>query len=80
MKIAMISIPCLRVPPRGYGGTELVVHELVGGLVRRGHEVTLFVTGDCLTESTLAYASVPLHVRARSLRGIHVTSVFPLGP
>jgi glycosyltransferase involved in cell wall biosynthesis len=55
MKIAMISTPFLRVPPRDYGGTELVVHELVEGLVRRGHEVTLFATGDSLTEGTLRW-------------------------
>jgi glycosyltransferase involved in cell wall biosynthesis len=55
MKIAMISTPFLRVPPRDYGGTELVVHELVEGLVHRGHEVTLFATGDSLTEGTLRW-------------------------
>ena len=55
MKIAMISTPFLRVPPKDYGGTELVVHELVEGLVRRGHEVTLFATGDSLTEGTLRW-------------------------
>jgi Glycosyltransferase len=55
MKIAMISTPFLRVPPRDYGGTELVVHELVEGLVHRGHDVTLFATGDSLTEGTLRW-------------------------
>ena len=35
-----------RVPPRAYGGTERVVHELVKELVRRGHEVTTFASGD----------------------------------
>ena len=55
MKIAMISTPFLRVPPRDYGGTELVVHELVEGLVRRGHEVTLFATGDSVTRGTLRW-------------------------
>jgi glycosyltransferase involved in cell wall biosynthesis len=42
----MISTPFLAVPPRGYGGTELVVHELVEELHARGHAVTLFATGD----------------------------------
>ena len=46
MRIAMVSTPFLAVPPRDYGGTELVVHELVEGLVERGHSVTLFATGD----------------------------------
>src|SRR5215208_5251279 len=46
MRIAMVSTPFVSVPPRTYGGTELVVHELVRGLTRAGHDVTLFATGD----------------------------------
>src|ERR671928_1420231 len=53
MKIAMISTPFLSVPPKDYGGTELVVHELVEGLLDRGHEVTLFATGDSRTRAEL---------------------------
>jgi glycosyltransferase involved in cell wall biosynthesis len=53
MKIAMISTPFLSVPPRDYGGTELVVHELVEGLVGRGHEVTLFAPGTSRTSAQL---------------------------
>jgi glycosyltransferase involved in cell wall biosynthesis len=53
MRIAMISTPFLAVPPRDYGGTELVVHELVEGLVERGHQVTLFATGDSCTSAEL---------------------------
>jgi glycosyltransferase involved in cell wall biosynthesis len=55
MRIAMISTPFIAVPPRDYGGTELVVHELVQGLQRRGHEVTLFATGDSQTGSQLEF-------------------------
>jgi glycosyltransferase involved in cell wall biosynthesis len=55
MKIAMISTPFLRVPPKDYGGTELVVYELVEGLVRRGHEVSLFATGDSTTSAELCW-------------------------
>lgn len=55
MRIAMISTPFVPVPPRDYGGTELVVHELVDGLHRRGHEVTLFATGDSRTEGELEH-------------------------
>jgi glycosyltransferase involved in cell wall biosynthesis len=55
MKIAMISTPFLTVPPRDYGGTELVVYELVEGLIRRGHEVTLFATGDSRTSARLRW-------------------------
>jgi glycosyltransferase involved in cell wall biosynthesis len=46
MRIALISTPFVSVPPKSYGGTELVVHELACGLVARGHDVTLFATGD----------------------------------
>lgn len=53
LRIAMISTPFIPVPPRDYGGTELVVHELVEGLLDRGHEVTLFATGDSRTRATL---------------------------
>jgi glycosyltransferase involved in cell wall biosynthesis len=53
MRIAMISTPFLAVPPRDYGGTELVVHELCEGLVERGHRVTLFATGDSRTSADL---------------------------
>lgn len=46
VRIALVSTPFVSVPPRGYGGTELVVHELARGLVAAGHHVTLFATGD----------------------------------
>ncbi|WP_050785926.1 glycosyltransferase family 4 protein [Pedosphaera parvula] len=51
----MISTPFLAVPPKGYGGTELVIFELVEGLVDQGHEVTLFATGDSNTRAALCY-------------------------
>jgi glycosyltransferase involved in cell wall biosynthesis len=51
MRIAMVSTPFLSVPPVRYGGTELVVWDLVDGLVERGHEVTLFATGDSRTRA-----------------------------
>ena len=53
MRIALVSTPFLAVPPRLYGGTELVVHELTEGLVARGHEVVLFATGDSRTSAEL---------------------------
>lgn len=46
MRVAMISTPFVSVPPVDYGGTELVVHELAEGLRVRGHDVTIFATGD----------------------------------
>ena len=56
MRIAIVSTPFLAVPPRTYGGTELVVHELVEGLVAHGHDVTLFATGDSTSSAELRYA------------------------
>ena len=53
MRIAMISTPFVPVPPRQYGGTELVVSELVEGLLDRGHDVTLYATGDSRTRARL---------------------------
>src|SRR5690606_17921675 len=53
MRIAMISTPFLGVPPKDYGGTELVVHELTEGLIENGHEVTLFATGNSETRAEL---------------------------
>jgi len=46
MRIALVSTPFAAVPPRGYGGTELIVAELSRGLSGAGHDVTLFATGD----------------------------------
>ena len=50
MKIALVSTPSVSVPPRMYGGTELFVFNLASELVRRGHEVYLFATGDSHVE------------------------------
>jgi glycosyltransferase involved in cell wall biosynthesis len=41
-----VAPPIERVPPIGYGGTERIVHELTSELVRRGHDVTTFASGD----------------------------------
>ena len=49
MRIAQIAPLYERVPPRLYGGTERVVSYLTEELVRLGHKVTLFASGDSLT-------------------------------
>lgn len=46
LRIAQVAPPLEAVPPRGYGGTERIIHELVTELTRRGHEVTTFAAGD----------------------------------
>ncbi len=53
MHIAIVSTPFLSTPPKDYGGTELVVSDLVEGLVARGHEVRLYATGDSRTAAEL---------------------------
>ncbi|MFI5272110.1 MAG: glycosyltransferase family 4 protein [Ktedonobacterales bacterium] len=53
MRIAQVVPLHIAVPPAGYGGTERVVHNLVEALVKRGHEVTLFATGDSQTSAKL---------------------------
>lgn len=53
MKIAQIAPLWERVPPFRYGGIELIVSLLSDELVRRGHEVTLFASGDSLTTAKL---------------------------
>lgn len=53
MKIAQVAPLIESVPPRAYGGTERVVHYLTEALVRMGHEVTLFASGDSRTSARL---------------------------
>ncbi len=53
MKIAQIAPLAESVPPRLYGGTERVVSYLTEELVRLGHDVTLFASGDSVTRAKL---------------------------
>jgi glycosyltransferase involved in cell wall biosynthesis len=53
MRIAQVAPLWEQVPPPAYGGIELVVGLLTEELVRRGHEVTLFASGDSITTATL---------------------------
>ncbi len=53
MRIAQLAPLTESVPPKTYGGTELVVTLLTEELVKRGHEVTLFASGDSQTEGEL---------------------------
>jgi glycosyltransferase involved in cell wall biosynthesis len=46
LRIAQVAPPYERVPPPAYGGTERIVDELMRELARRGHELTLFASGD----------------------------------
>ncbi len=53
MKIAQLSPLYESVPPKLYGGTERVVSILTEGLVRNGHDVTLYASGDSETSARL---------------------------
>src|SRR5688572_21283510 len=63
MKIAQVAPLAESVPPRLYGGTERVVAYLADELVRQGHDVTLFASGDSRTSAAL----VPVCDRALRL-------------
>ena len=65
MRIGMIAPLEIRVPPVAYGGIELVVSLLTDELVRRGHEVTLFASGDSVTDARLVPAC-STHLRGTS--------------
>src|SRR5687767_3546069 len=62
MKIAQVAPLIESVPPKFYGGTERVVSYLTEELVRQGHEVTLFASGDSETAASL-HATVPAALR-----------------
>ncbi len=53
MRIAQVAPLWERVPPPAYGGIELVVGLLTDELVARGHDVTLFASGDSITSAKL---------------------------
>ena len=53
MKIAQISPLLESCPPRLYGGTERIVSYLTEELVRQGHDVTLFASGNSCTSARL---------------------------
>ena len=53
MKIAQIAPLSECCPPRLYGGTERIVSYLTEELVRQGHDVTLFASGDSCTTARL---------------------------
>jgi glycosyltransferase involved in cell wall biosynthesis len=57
MRIAQVAPLFESVPPKYYGGTERVVSYLTEQLVSQGHEVTLFASGDSVTEARLVAAS-----------------------
>ncbi len=53
MRIAQVAPLIESVPPKHYGGTERIVSYLTEELVRAGHDVTLFGSGDSVTSARL---------------------------
>ncbi|MBI4260377.1 MAG: glycosyltransferase family 4 protein [Actinobacteria bacterium] len=62
MRIGIVAPAWVRVPPTGYGGIEQVVSLLTEELVARGHDVTLFASGDSETKAALipAFPEAPV--------------------
>jgi glycosyltransferase involved in cell wall biosynthesis len=54
MRIAQVAPLIESVPPKQYGGTERIISYLTEELVRFGHKVTLFASGDSVTNAELA--------------------------
>ena len=77
----MLAPIAWRVPPRHYGPWELVVSRLTEGLVARGHDVTLFASGDSVTTATLsavtprAYEEDPT-VDVKVAECLHIAAAF----
>ncbi|HEX2755256.1 MAG TPA: glycosyltransferase family 4 protein [Candidatus Limnocylindrales bacterium] len=71
MRIAQLAPTYERVPPRTYGGTEIIVHLVTEELVARGHDVTLFASGDSLTSAVLrSVTPVPMRYGETSAEGL----------
>jgi hypothetical protein len=68
MKIAQVAPLIESVPPRLYGGTERIASYLTEGLVRLGHDVTLFASGDSITSAELVSCCTRARVDTDALR------------
>lgn len=77
LRIAQIAPLVERVPPKRYGGTERVVHTLTEGLVKKGHEVTLFASGDSITSARLV-SVYPRSIREARLPDIYGSNMLAL--
>src|SRR5215475_12886732 len=73
MRIAQVAPLYESVPPKLYGGTERIVSYLTEELVKQGHELTLFATGDSLTRANL----VPVCPQALRLNANCVDQMAP---
>ncbi|MDO8434031.1 MAG: glycosyltransferase family 4 protein [Candidatus Binatus sp.] len=91
LRIAQIAPLYEPTPPKLYGGTERVVSHITEELVRRGHEVTLFASGDSVTRANLepgcpralrlagiSEAGLPLHLSMLSDAYTHAAQRFDI--
>lgn len=81
MKVAVLAPISWRTPPRHYGPWELFASLLTEGLVARGHDVTLFATGDSRTRARLRSAlptgwSEDTSVDPKVAECLHISQVF----
>jgi glycosyltransferase involved in cell wall biosynthesis len=81
VRIAVLAPISWRVPPRHYGPWELFASLLTEGLVARGHDVTLFATGDSITSSHLCSViprgwSEDANVDPKVAECLHISEVF----
>lgn len=81
MKIAQIAPIVERIPPKKYGGTERVVYSLTEELVKRGHDVTLFASGDSITSAKLSavYPRALREAKLRDLYGMNILTMLNIG-
>jgi glycosyltransferase involved in cell wall biosynthesis len=54
LRIAIVAPPWFEIPPKGYGGIEVLCADLVDALVDRGHDVLLVAAGDHGTRARFA--------------------------
>ncbi|MCX7857107.1 MAG: glycosyltransferase [Deltaproteobacteria bacterium] len=81
MKIAMLSPIAWRTPPRHYGPWEYVVSNLTEELVKRGFDVTLFATGDSITNAKLVSVAKMGYEEDKGIipkvyESLHISEVF----
>ena len=78
LKIALLVLPWMALPPEKYAGTERIVYALTEGLVKKGHDVTLFSVGETKTSAHLEYIfKKPLGLQSDVYTKIK-TSFYPL--
>jgi len=81
VRIAVLAPIAWRCPPRHYGPWELFASLLTEGLVARGHDVTLFATGDSITAARLRSVvptgwSEDVTIEPKVAECLHISDVF----